>query len=374
MKKTIMVLLLATFIAPSIAFASWWNPFSWFSNWTFKDKLSSGITTPQRTTPDVPPPSPTKTKATSNVLPATPTRQTPPASDLNITTPSQLPNAKVGQPYSATLNISGGSGSYSRTSTQAAFPIPGLGFTSSQGNPMYISGTPATIYENGIERTTSQTFTFTVNVHSGSQTTSKQFTLTVDPATPAQQKPTISSIKTVHGGPAKIGDSINLYGSNFDSNSSVIIDNGTYSANLTFSSASVVSFTVPPNVPLGTRMIQLNSKTNGVSNTVNLNITAPVAADPHPTITGISTATGATPRPGDMVDVFGTNFTSNAGISIDGWAEPYGNLAQFTSSTLLNFVIPSNLSTGSHTVEVYVPISGGGAKVSNAFKINVVSQ
>ena len=35
MKKYLLILLLAIFIIPSIAFASWWNPFSWFSGWTF---------------------------------------------------------------------------------------------------------------------------------------------------------------------------------------------------------------------------------------------------------------------------------------------------------------------------------------------------
>lgn len=35
MKKYIVVLLLILFIIPSVALASWWNPFSWFHNWNF---------------------------------------------------------------------------------------------------------------------------------------------------------------------------------------------------------------------------------------------------------------------------------------------------------------------------------------------------
>jgi len=35
MKKYISVLFLLTFIIPSIAFASWWNPLSWFNGWKF---------------------------------------------------------------------------------------------------------------------------------------------------------------------------------------------------------------------------------------------------------------------------------------------------------------------------------------------------
>lgn len=33
MKKYLLVLLLLILIAPSVALASWWNPFSWFNNW-----------------------------------------------------------------------------------------------------------------------------------------------------------------------------------------------------------------------------------------------------------------------------------------------------------------------------------------------------
>jgi multidrug efflux pump subunit AcrA (membrane-fusion protein) len=35
MKKYLISLLLIVFILPSVAFASWYNPFSWFNGWTF---------------------------------------------------------------------------------------------------------------------------------------------------------------------------------------------------------------------------------------------------------------------------------------------------------------------------------------------------
>lgn len=38
MKKYITILFLIAFITPSVALASWWNPFSWFSNWNFVKK------------------------------------------------------------------------------------------------------------------------------------------------------------------------------------------------------------------------------------------------------------------------------------------------------------------------------------------------
>jgi len=41
MKKYFLVILLIIFIVPSIAFASWWNPFSWFNGWTFHKEDSA---------------------------------------------------------------------------------------------------------------------------------------------------------------------------------------------------------------------------------------------------------------------------------------------------------------------------------------------
>src|SRR6185369_2071206 len=41
MKKYFLVILLVIFITPSIAFASWWNPLSWFNGWTFNKEESA---------------------------------------------------------------------------------------------------------------------------------------------------------------------------------------------------------------------------------------------------------------------------------------------------------------------------------------------
>ena len=45
MKKFISTLIFATLVVPSVAFASWWNPMSWFNNWSFSN--TSGIQTQQ---------------------------------------------------------------------------------------------------------------------------------------------------------------------------------------------------------------------------------------------------------------------------------------------------------------------------------------
>ena len=329
---------------------------------------------------------------TPPVIPANPTTYTPPTppttssdSTLMITTVSSLPNAKAGQSYSVTLNTSGidPSNGYNwsvNNGASAAFPVLGLSFGPSYENSIRITGTPSKIYLSGVEQTTPYAFTFNVTVNSGPQTTTKQFTLTVDPVTATNPTPTISYLNTATGTPAKVGDVVNIFGTNFTSNTDISIDGHAepYNNLAQFYSSSTISFVVPSSLSIGSHSIEVYTPISSggalVSNKVNLTITAPVATVLYPTISSINTATGATPRPGDMVDVFGINFTSNTGISIDGSAEPYSNLAQFTSSILIDFVIPSNLSVGSHSIAVYVPISGGGTLVSNAFNINVVSQ
>lgn len=41
MKKYFLIVLLMICTFPSIAFAAWWNPFSWFDNWNFSKKETS---------------------------------------------------------------------------------------------------------------------------------------------------------------------------------------------------------------------------------------------------------------------------------------------------------------------------------------------
>ena len=69
MKKYLLVLFIAVFIIPSIAFASWWNPFSW--NWgnffnSPKQNQTQNFTTTVPTTPDITTSS-TKTPTTPKV-------------------------------------------------------------------------------------------------------------------------------------------------------------------------------------------------------------------------------------------------------------------------------------------------------------------
>ncbi|KKR01144.1 MAG: Outer membrane autotransporter barrel domain protein [Candidatus Nomurabacteria bacterium GW2011_GWF2_40_31] len=92
-------------------------------------------------------------------------------SNLTITTPSPLPNAKVGQSYSVNIEATGGVGSYIWALGADSSLPNGLSFTAGSSSSV-ITGTP----------TIAGTYTFTITATSGSQAVAKQFTSTVDPA------------------------------------------------------------------------------------------------------------------------------------------------------------------------------------------------
>lgn len=53
MKKYLSILLLILFIIPSVALASWWNPFSWFNGWTFhKTEVAPPVQVETQKTPE----------------------------------------------------------------------------------------------------------------------------------------------------------------------------------------------------------------------------------------------------------------------------------------------------------------------------------
>ncbi len=53
MKKYLLFLFLIAFILPSIALASWWNPFSWFGGWSFnKTEVAPPVQVEKQKTPE----------------------------------------------------------------------------------------------------------------------------------------------------------------------------------------------------------------------------------------------------------------------------------------------------------------------------------
>jgi len=98
MKKYLLVLLLIVFIIPSVALASWWNPFSWFNSWNFnKTEITTEnpvqkIIVPTTVTNDVSdkvvtPTTDTKQKNPSVIVKTIPKKDTTKPQVLKITTP-----------------------------------------------------------------------------------------------------------------------------------------------------------------------------------------------------------------------------------------------------------------------------------------------
>jgi hypothetical protein len=81
---------------------------------------------------------------------------------------------------------------------------------------------------------------------------------------------------------ARVGTTVFVNGSNFNSNSRLFIDNGSFSpvdgnrivVNTNFISSSSISFIVPANIGAGTHSIQINNN-SVLSNAVNLAVTVP---------------------------------------------------------------------------------------------------
>ncbi len=98
MKKSILSLFLVILLTPSIVSAAWWNPFSWFNNWSFSKKITfveveekippeiiENITTVDDTTKEV----------TKEVKPKTNTKSSTtqePNAIVTTKTPQELPN------------------------------------------------------------------------------------------------------------------------------------------------------------------------------------------------------------------------------------------------------------------------------------------
>src|SRR3989338_5023311 len=104
----------------------------------------------------------------------------PQTSNITITTPSPLPNAKVGANYQTILGVARGSTNLSISEATNGFTWtvvdgyvpPGLFLSGSADIGPAITGRP----------TVAGTYTFSINATNSSQTVIKQFTLTVDPA------------------------------------------------------------------------------------------------------------------------------------------------------------------------------------------------
>jgi len=142
---------------------------------------------------------------------------------LSVTTSSLSPG-QVGSTYSATLQASGGTGSYSWSLASGSLPT-GLNLTTGGT----ISGTP----------TTPNTFTFTVRVSDGSTTASKQLSILINPAAPSV---TTNSASGISSSAATLNGSI----TNLNGNSSATLSfeyglSGSYGSTVTATPSSLTT-------------------------------------------------------------------------------------------------------------------------------------
>ncbi|KKT00527.1 MAG: hypothetical protein UV76_C0009G0006 [Candidatus Nomurabacteria bacterium GW2011_GWA2_43_15] len=98
---------------------------------------------------------------------------------LSITTPSPLPNAKVGTAYNLSIQGTPVAGPYNWSLVFGSSWPPGLVMNSS---PCYVAPCSTVAVISGTP-TTAGTYVFTIGASYNSQSTTKRFSLTVDPAT-----------------------------------------------------------------------------------------------------------------------------------------------------------------------------------------------
>jgi len=227
-----------------------------------------------------------------------------------ITTPSPLPNARVGVPYEVALNVSEGSVNIptgvANWGDLRMLP-PGLTFLAKNQGTV-ISGIP----------TTAGSYYFPINVGYDGKSASKQFSLTIDSAISSGGGGTTAAAPTISISPSSgpVGTIVTISGTGFDS----ISNNFSFSASspLPNASANIItsssdgrttSFTIPstltqsseayadrtvPTVP-GQYSIGLSNK-NGKSNVVSFTVTD--SGSPHYTMVFFS-ASKSSVAPGE---------------------------------------------------------------------------
>ena len=162
---------------------------------------------------------------------------------------------------------------------------------------------------------------------------------------PEPQAPTVSYV-----GPktASVGDTIYVYGTNYNQNTFVYL-NGDYGPVVTtkYISPTSLSFVIPSNASVGTHSVFVNEKGSSfpTGSPVSLSI---IATPQAPVISYISPSSATA---GTTVHVYGYNFNQYTFAFLGG---NYGPTLTTTyiSPTAIRFVIPSNVSVGIHKLFV----------------------
>jgi len=243
------------------------------------------------------------------------------AAALTIT-PTTLPSATVGIPYSQRLTAGTGTFTWSSTGT-----LPG-GITLNP-NTGALSGTP----------TATGTFTFTVSVTGGGQTATQSFTITVTAALTITTAPTLpnGTVGTAYNQTLALAGGTGMF--------TWSVSTGTLPAGITLN-ASAGSLSGSPSAP-GTFTFTVSVTGGGQSATKSLTITVGVPAAPPATITGLpATATPATQPPLGITipNAYPLDITGQVTLTFaPDPPSPDGQEVVFTTGgRTVNFTVPAN--------------------------------
>lgn len=175
--------------------------------------------------------------------------------------------------------------------------------------------------------------------------------------------PVISSISVSS---ANLGQTIYIYGSNFNQNSFVALD-APYglSVNATVAqSGTSLGFVLPTGAGYGTHTVQVGEKASSLplSNSVQLTV---VPSQQAATISYIGPTSVS---PGMTVYVYGSNFDQTSFVALDS-ASITPTLTPGGGS--LSFVVPANTSVGAHTLRIGQ--RGSSLPLSNSVSLYVVA-
>ena len=198
--------------------------------------------------------------------------------------------------------------------------------------------------------------------------------IVVNPVGPAPIVPPVATVDapvitnvTSAGATPTPGSNEFLVGTNLPTQDAVIvIDAGSAAAQTIVPTGYDVggsgnmTFLLPSTISIGSHTIEV--RTNGMTSNA-FTFTVVAGQGQQPTVTEVTSA-GATPTPGSGAFVIGTNFDQGSIIVIDGTQVP----TIYTSPQSLQFVLPSTMSLGSHTIEVRT-----NGMTSNAFTFTVVA-
>lgn len=181
-------------------------------------------------------------------------------------------------------------------------------------------------------------------------------------ATP--QAPTISYI-----GPttAQAGDTVYVYGANFNTATFLAFYNNNTVLDTTYLSPTKLSFVVPSSLGTGEHTLGVAEK----AGPWNLGSAAKLTVGSIPQAPTISYVSPSSVKIGETVYVYGANFNTATFIGVDGGKGPVV-YATYISPTKLRFVVPSSFSAGTHSLAVAE--KAGSWDLSSSVNINILSK